>query len=348
MFLSISRLGLAAFVPAIVLAQSTTYFFTVSGTVQSIVLPTAPTTTTTIYMTQPAAIVTVTPPASIETRIFTVTGPAPVVASIEGALPSGAQVQGSTESPGPIVPIAINGFTTSIQFPVSASIPTSGPVTIAPAVVVAPTPASMAFNAQPATSNEAVVASNFNGTPVITYNPIAANTVTNAAASPTPTTNSVPANIPIPLGPLSSLSASLQSASSAALTASSGPAAVDTSSASAASAAGTVTNSVPTLITTATGSPTETGTVSTTVTTPATLLTTTSGAPVSTATATSSVAATTTASTARQSQSSSSPAPSSSSTAAPTHSGAGIGASRVLWREGLGLLAGFAAFLLML
>ncbi|KAL2059574.1 hypothetical protein ABVK25_000867 [Lepraria finkii] len=357
MFFSISRLGLAAFVPAMVLAQSTTYSFTVNGNVHSIILPSPSITSTTIFVTHAAATVTITPPASIETRIFTVTGPAPVVASIEGAIPSGAEVQGSTESPGPIIPIAINGYTTSVQFPASASIPTSGPVTIAPAN---PVPASMASNAQSAASNEAVVASNVAGTPVITYNPAATNTATNAAdaatssagsaASAASTAGSVVTNVPVPIGPLNSLSASLQSVSSAASTAFSSAAIVAVSSFSSASAASVAAvSSITTLITTATGSPTatdtgtiSTGSASTTVTTPTTLLTTTSGA-ASTATTTSSVVASTTTSTAAQSSSpsSSSAPPGSSSTAAPTHSGAG--ASRFVWREGVRMVAGLVA-----
>ena len=60
MFFSITRLGLAALTPAVIFGQElTTYSFTISGTLHTIVLPSPKVfATKTVYVTEPAYTVT--------------------------------------------------------------------------------------------------------------------------------------------------------------------------------------------------------------------------------------------------------------------------------------------------
>ena len=74
---------------------------------------------------------------SIETQIYTVTGPAAELSTKPKLPPAVGYVSAISQAPGPVAPVVINGFTTSLQLPTTASIPT-GPITIAPVNVVAP------------------------------------------------------------------------------------------------------------------------------------------------------------------------------------------------------------------
>ncbi|KAL8932293.1 MAG: hypothetical protein Q9216_006896, partial [Gyalolechia sp. 2 TL-2023] len=137
--------------PAIINAQSlTTYTFSINGVETSIVVPLPQAPTTTVYMTMPVATVTQTTAYSpaVATQTIVVTAPANQISSIANEIPQSYQAPVESLSPGAVVPITINDYTTSINLPSSASVPT-GAVTLSP-IIVAPPPATVASSIQTA------------------------------------------------------------------------------------------------------------------------------------------------------------------------------------------------------
>ena len=361
MFFTISRLTLALATPSLLAAQSlTTYSITISNSIHTIVLPTPKVTTITDYQTQPGATTTIIPAPSIQTSIFTVTGPFAEVTSIADNIPSGARVQGGrdSETPGAIVPIAIHGFITSIELPASASIPT-GPFSISHVNIIAPTPAiassdvteaaSAASAAKVAASQEALVASNVAGSAanqassavhtvasaVTSAEPVIKSGIASNAVSSVTNNELPPTHLPIPLNPLHSLSASLQSASSAAITSPSTPSIPSSTIESVISSPSIASSAIPAEITTATSLlSTEANTT--------TLVTTSSAAA-----ATSSVSGASSSASASDSASSSQPppSPSASSTEAPPQQG-GAMLARSVW--GGSIVGGIVAAMVVL
>ncbi|KAL8977354.1 MAG: hypothetical protein Q9205_006824, partial [Flavoplaca limonia] len=131
-------------IPALINAQSlTTYFFSIGDTPTSIVVPVPEAAATTVYVTLPVEVITQTTafPQSIATQTIVVTAPEGQISSIANEIPSSYVAPPvSNVDPAAVVPISINGYTTSLNLPSSASVPI-GAVTLTP-VIVAPSPAS--------------------------------------------------------------------------------------------------------------------------------------------------------------------------------------------------------------
>ncbi|CAF9942803.1 MAG: hypothetical protein ALECFALPRED_010077 [Alectoria fallacina] len=339
MFFTITRLGLALSAPSLILTQSvTTYSFTANGTPTSLVFSIPTVQTTTVTYTQAAYTMTLTPAPMIETRTFTVTAPGDEISSIAGAIPQSVQVVAPSVAPGPIVPVVIHGYTTSIQIPATASIPegtyTPSPVHIAAATPVAVSTAAAdasqaAANAQSAASEEGAIASNVAGdaNPLTTVAaPAATAAVTvasNAAADVSTTVAGIPTHLPIPIVPLIHASAAVQSADATASASASNAGAGASSAANGAVSVATEgfasTASVPrAIITDTTSLLTPTPIIASVASASAGMVTSTTSTAGITST-TSSSAARSSSSSAPPSSSSSStaPAPSTSSTAAP-------------------------------
>ncbi|KAI4213968.1 MAG: hypothetical protein LQ351_003372 [Letrouitia transgressa] len=223
-----SRLVLAA-LPVLIHAQGlTTYIFTIGDKPTSLTLPIPNIPTTTIYKTLPATIITRTTqlPRQIATETIVLTAPVGEISAIADNIPQSYQVpnqQAVSGTPGPVIPITVNGYVTSIRLPATASVP-PGRVTLSP-VVVAPgataTGAAKVSN-QAAGAQETPRAS---GTPTgIPTSLEAANSANAPSAATTvaqaPSSFATPV-VPIPVTPASELSAALASASSAAAAASS-------------------------------------------------------------------------------------------------------------------------------
>lgn len=136
-----SRLVLAA-LPVLIHAQGlTTYIFTIGDKPTSLTLPIPNIPTTTIYKTLPATIITRTTqlPRQIATETIVLTAPVGEISAIADNIPQSYQVpnqQAVSGTPGPVIPITVNGYVTSIRLPATASVP-PGRVTLSP-VVVAP------------------------------------------------------------------------------------------------------------------------------------------------------------------------------------------------------------------
>ncbi|KAI4226365.1 MAG: hypothetical protein L6R36_003223 [Xanthoria steineri] len=141
--LTATHMALVA-LPALINAQSlTTYFFSIGDRPTSIVVPVPEGPATTVYVTMPLATVTQTTafPQSIATQTIVVTAPVGQISSIANEIPSSYVVPlVPNVNPAAVVPISFNGYTTSLNLPSSASVPT-GAVTLTP-VIVAPPPAS--------------------------------------------------------------------------------------------------------------------------------------------------------------------------------------------------------------
>lgn len=139
------RLVLAA-LPVLTHAQGlTTYILTIGDKPTSLILPIPNIPTTTIYKTLPATIITRTTqlPRQIATETIVLTAPVGEISAIAGNIPQSYQVpnqQAVSGTPGPVIPITVNGYVTSIRLPATASVP-PGRVTLSP-VVVAPGPAA--------------------------------------------------------------------------------------------------------------------------------------------------------------------------------------------------------------
>ncbi|KAL8645962.1 MAG: hypothetical protein Q9210_006416, partial [Variospora velana] len=132
-------------IAAVVNAQSlTTFTFSINGEETSIVVPVPQAPTTTVYMTMPAATITRTTALgpAVATQTIIVTAPVDQISSIANEIPSSYQVPAESLNinPAAVVPVTINGYTTAINLPSSASVPT-GPVTLSP-IVFAPSPPS--------------------------------------------------------------------------------------------------------------------------------------------------------------------------------------------------------------
>ncbi|KAL8707320.1 MAG: hypothetical protein Q9220_007632 [cf. Caloplaca sp. 1 TL-2023] len=146
MLVATTRFALVAALPSLINAQAlTTYTLTIFGKETSVVLPLPQVPTTTVYMTMAGATVTQTTafPQSVATQTIILTAPADQITSIAGEIPSSYQAPPVTVNPGPIVPITLNGYTTSINLPSSASVPT-GAVTLSP-IIAPPPPATTAI-----------------------------------------------------------------------------------------------------------------------------------------------------------------------------------------------------------
>ncbi|KAI4262958.1 MAG: hypothetical protein L6R42_001873 [Xanthoria sp. 1 TBL-2021] len=130
--------------PALINAQSlTTYFFSIGDRPTSIVVPIPEGPATTVYVTMPVATVTRTTAfaQSVATQTIVVTAPVGQISSIANGIPSSYVVPPvSNIDAAAVVPISFNGYTTSLNLPSSASVPT-GAVTLTP-IIVAPPPAS--------------------------------------------------------------------------------------------------------------------------------------------------------------------------------------------------------------
>ncbi|KAL8869955.1 MAG: hypothetical protein Q9174_003884 [Haloplaca sp. 1 TL-2023] len=140
---TVARLALLA-LPSIVYAQQqlTTFTFSINGEETSIVVPMPEMPTTTIFQTLAEATITQTMafPQSVATQTIVVTAPVDDISSIAEAIPSSYQVEPeSVDTPDVLVPVTLNGYTTSLALPSSASVPT-GPVTISPIIVAPPAP----------------------------------------------------------------------------------------------------------------------------------------------------------------------------------------------------------------
>ncbi|KAI4177470.1 MAG: hypothetical protein LQ343_000451 [Gyalolechia ehrenbergii] len=242
----IAMLSIATFfalvaLPAIINAQSlTTYMFSINGQGTSIVVPLPQAPTTTVYKTMPVATVTQTTAyaPAVATQTIVVTAPANQISSIANEIPQSYQVPVESLNPGAVVPITINDYTTSINLPSSASVPT-GAVTLSP-VIVAPQSSSTVVSSiqtaiKPLTSAAAGSASTIASSATTQASSIAssaggqasaigssagaqASSLTSQASELTPTPI-----VPIPITPASLASAAANSASSALATLSSNP-----------------------------------------------------------------------------------------------------------------------------
>ncbi|KAL8686236.1 MAG: hypothetical protein Q9218_007248, partial [Villophora microphyllina] len=146
--------------PAINAQALTTITLNINGKETSIVLPLPQAPTTTVYMTMPAATITQTTafPQSIATQTIVVAAPVDQISSIAGEIPTSYQVPAaSLQTPAAIVPVTINGYTTALNLPSSASVPT-GTVTLSP-VIVAPPPPSQYIPSFPANSIQTAIGS---------------------------------------------------------------------------------------------------------------------------------------------------------------------------------------------
>ncbi|KAL8706498.1 MAG: hypothetical protein Q9225_007945, partial [Loekoesia sp. 1 TL-2023] len=151
MLSAVTSLALLA-LPAVVRAQSlTTYTFSINGKETSIVVPLPEAPTTTVYMTMPVATVTQTTAfaPAVATQTIVVTAPVGQISSIANEIPTSYRVPPESLSPGAVVPITLNGYTTAINVPSTASVPT-GPVTLSPVIVAPPPPATVASSVQTA------------------------------------------------------------------------------------------------------------------------------------------------------------------------------------------------------
>ncbi|KAL8954960.1 MAG: hypothetical protein Q9193_006992, partial [Seirophora villosa] len=113
-------------IAAVVNAQSlTTFTFTINGEETAVGVPAPQAPTTTVYTTVPSVTITETTAfgPSIATQTIIVTAPIDQISSIANEIPSSYQVP--TESlniiPAAVVPVTLNGFTTAINLPSSAS-----------------------------------------------------------------------------------------------------------------------------------------------------------------------------------------------------------------------------------
>lgn len=120
-----------ALVPALIHAQSVTYLFTFGQLVTSVVLPSPPGVTKTIMVKEPQTTLYLTTqlPQAVTTQTIVITAPVNEISSIADGIPKSYQ-ETRSEAAGDVVPFAINGYTTSIVIPASASIPTD--ISIAP------------------------------------------------------------------------------------------------------------------------------------------------------------------------------------------------------------------------
>ncbi|KAL9045512.1 MAG: hypothetical protein Q9214_001452 [Letrouitia sp. 1 TL-2023] len=222
------RLVLAA-LPILIHAQGlTTYIFTIGDKPTSLVLPIPNIPTTTIYKTLPATTITHTTqlPRKIATETIVLTAPVGEISTIAGNIPQSYQVpnqQAVSGTPGPVIPITVNGYVTSIRLPATASVP-PGRVTLSPVVVA---PGAAATGAAEASNQAAGAQETSRALGALTgistsleaaNSAIAASAATTVAQAPSSLATPV---VPIPATPASELSAALASASSAAAAASS-------------------------------------------------------------------------------------------------------------------------------
>ena len=136
-----TRLILAS-LPALIHAQSilTTLYFTNTqdGQVSSIEVPFSPqqahTETTTITEAGTTITQTTALQPSVETTTIVLTGPYPQVSSVADGIPKSIQVEQPSVPAGPVVPVTVHGYSTTIQLPSSVSLPSTA-ITIAPPAI---------------------------------------------------------------------------------------------------------------------------------------------------------------------------------------------------------------------
>lgn len=319
-----TRLFLAA-LPSLICAQSMTtllYTYTTDGAVSSIVisLPLQGGQVETTIITQASATVTSTTALrpSVETTTITLTGPVSDLSSAAAGIPASYQLQQPSIAPGPVIPITVHGYTTSLQLPSSVSLPSTA-ITIAPSAAATSasratssaseqaSQASTSINAQASQASSPLSqATSQAGSSLSAQSSQASSSLSSAASeassSLSSTESQLPTVVPVPNPNAASLQNSVSQATTMALT----TASVSSTSTVAASAGSvTTTTSVPTGIVTDTSTAPSTMQTSTTTSSSAASTTTqTSQAPQSTSTS------------ATQARSSS--PPQSSSTAAPS------------------------------